>query len=100
MSKVVLSYLIITDYFRCKQTITWKSRFQLQKIRKKIQRSLQSIFISNKKIGLNKESVDFEKVKKAHLFVVAGPKEQFAPNEIADMKRLVESGGKLLILAN
>lgn len=25
-------------------------------------------------IGLNKEAVDFEKVKKANLFVVAGPK--------------------------
>lgn len=52
------------------------------------------------KIGLNKEGIDFEKVKKAHLLVIAGPKEQFAPNEIADMKKLIESGGKLLVLAN
>ena len=34
------------------------------------------------------------------MLVVGGPKEQFAPNEIADMKKLIENGGKLLILAN
>jgi len=34
------------------------------------------------------------------LFVIAGPKEQFSPNEISDLKKLIESGGRLLVLAN
>lgn len=51
-------------------------------------------------IGLNKEAVDFEKIKKANLFVVAAPKDNFSPTEIEDLKKYVENGGNLLVLSH
>lgn len=34
------------------------------------------------KIGLNKDPIEFEKIKKANLFVLAAPKDKLAPEEI------------------
>ena len=33
-------------------------------------------------IGLNKDTIDYDKIKKAHLFVLAAPKDNFTPTEI------------------
>ena len=33
-----------------------------------------------RQIGLNKDVIDFEKIKKANLFVIACPKDHFAPS--------------------
>lgn len=54
----------------------------------------------NIQIGLNKDAVDFEKIKKATLFVIAAPKDNFTPTEIEDLKKYVENGGNLLVLAH
>lgn len=51
-------------------------------------------------IGLNKDVIDFEKIKRANLFVIAAPKEPFAPNELEDLKKFVENGGNLLVLSH
>lgn len=51
-------------------------------------------------IGLNKDTVDYEKIKKASLFVIASPKDQFSPSEIEDLKKYVENQGNLLIFSN
>lgn len=31
------------------------------------------------KIGLNKDPIEFEKIKKANLFIIAAPKDNFSP---------------------
>lgn len=54
----------------------------------------------NIQIGLNKEAIDFEKIKKAHLFIIAAPKDTFTPTEIEDLKKFVENGGNLLIFSH
>jgi hypothetical protein len=54
----------------------------------------------NTQIGLNKETIDFEKIKKAHLFIIAAPKDTFTPTEIDDLKRFVENGGNLLVFSH
>lgn len=51
-------------------------------------------------IGLNKDLIQFEKIKKANLFIIAGAKDKFAASEIDNLKKLVESGGNLLILSH
>lgn len=51
-------------------------------------------------IGLNKDSIDFDKIKKAHLFVLAAPKDLFAPSEVEDLKKYVDNGGNLLVLSH
>lgn len=51
-------------------------------------------------IGLNKESIDYEKIRKAHLLVLAAPQEAFSPSEIDDLKKYVENGGNLLALSH
>lgn len=54
----------------------------------------------NTQIGLNKETIDFEKIKKANLFIIAAPKDTFTPTEIDDLKRFVENGGNLLVFSH
>lgn len=54
----------------------------------------------NIQIGLNKDHIEFEKIKKANLFIIAAPKDNFTPEEIANLIKFVESGGNLLILCN
>jgi intraflagellar transport protein 52 len=49
---------------------------------------------------LNKEAIDFEKIKKAQLFIIAAPKDVFAPTEIEDLKKFVENGGNLLVFSH
>jgi uncharacterized membrane protein len=49
---------------------------------------------------LNKDAIDFEKIKKAHLLVVAAPKDRFTPTELDDLKKYVENGGNLLVLSH
>jgi hypothetical protein len=50
----------------------------LKKFVKKYKESYK-VPIWNRQIGLNKDAVDYEKIKKANLFIVAAPKEQFTP---------------------
>jgi uncharacterized membrane protein len=49
---------------------------------------------------LNKEAIDFEKIKKAHLLIIAAPKDKFTPTEIEDLKKYVENGGNLLVFSH
>lgn len=52
------------------------------------------------KIGLNKDHIEFEKIKKANLLIIAAPKDNFAPEEIANLIKFVENGGSLMVLCN
>jgi hypothetical protein len=49
---------------------------------------------------LNKEAIDFEKIKKAHLLIIAAPKDRFTPTEVEDLKKYVENGGNLLVFSH
>ena len=51
-------------------------------------------------IGLNKESIEYDKIRKAHLLVVASPKEKLTPEEVSNLIKYVETGGNLLVLTN
>jgi beta-galactosidase GanA len=51
-------------------------------------------------IGLNKDSIDYEKIKKAQLFILAAPKDVFTPSEVDDLKKYVDNGGNLLVLSH
>jgi hypothetical protein len=51
-------------------------------------------------IGLNKDTIDFDKIKKANLFVLAAPKDQFTPTEIDDLRKYVDNGGNLLVFSH
>ena len=42
-------------------------------------------------IGLNKDTIDYDKIKKAHLFVLAAPKDNFTPTEIR-VANLIKEG--------
>jgi intraflagellar transport protein 52 len=49
-------------------------------------------------IGLNKEAVDFERIKQASLLILASPKENYAKAELEALKKYVETGGNLFLL--
>ena len=51
-------------------------------------------------IGLNKDTIELEKVRNASLFVLASPKEKFTEQEIDTLKKYVENGGNLLIFTS
>ena len=54
----------------------------------------------NIQIGLNKDAIDYEKIKKAQLLIIAAPKDKFTPTEIEDLKKYVENGGNLLVFSH
>lgn len=63
---------------------------------KKIGKELKA----NYKLGLNKEEISEEKLKKANLVLFAAPHEMFLEAEFNIMKNHIETGGKILILLN
>lgn len=87
------------DHIRYRQTRSRKSRLKPQEVCQEIQRILQGN-PSHIQIGLNKDSIDFEKIKKAHLLILAAPKDRFTPTELDDLKKYVENGGNLLVLSH
>jgi intraflagellar transport protein 52 len=44
------------------------------------------------------EKISLEKVKKANLFIIGGPRANFSNEEIETLKTYLEEGGNLLIL--
>lgn len=46
---------------------------------------------------MNKDSIEYERIRKASLFVLACPKSQLSPNEISNLVRYVETGGCLMV---
>jgi hypothetical protein len=87
------------DNIRHQQAGAGQPGVEPKKVRQKIQGDLQGTKC-NTQIGLNKEAVDFEKIKKANLFIIAAPKDNFTPTEIEDLKKFVENGGNLLVLSH
>lgn len=71
----------------------------LKKFVKKYKESYK-VQMWNIQIGLNKDTIDYEKIKKANLFVLAAPKDIFTPTEIEDLKKYVENGGNLLVFSH
>lgn len=49
-------------------------------------------------IGLNKEEINYDKIKQVSLFVLAAPRDNFTKDELEALKKYVESGGNLLVL--
>ena len=47
---------------------------------------------------MNKEEINFDKIKQASIFVLAAPRDNFSKDELIALKKYVESGGNLLLL--
>lgn len=47
------------------------------------------VHIASSQIGLNKDPIEFDKIKKANLFILASPKDKFSPEEIDNLIKYV-----------